>query len=218
MTGKLPPSASVALPLEQGKLFAPSAERNVPAILALLEAVAPAHGRTLEIASGTGQHVTAFAAALPALRWYPTEIAPDRLASIDAYATAAGLPNLYPATILNAACSGWGTSHTPYDLIYLGNLLHLIPRDAAQTVLQEAAQALTPTGRLVIYGPFMRAGVLTSEGDRKFHGELCAADPEIGYKNDDWVRQVLVSSRLTVTEVREMPANNLSFITQPETT
>lgn len=188
------------------------------AILALLEAVAPAHGRALEIASGTGQHVTAFAAALPALRWYPTEIAPDRLASIDAYATAAGLPNLCPATILNAACAGWGANHTPYDLIYLGNLLHLIPQDAAQTVLQEAAQALTPTGRLVIYGPFMRGGVLTSEGDRRFHGELCAADPEIGYKNDDWVRQVLVSSRLTLTEVREMPANNLSFIAQPETT
>lgn len=217
MTGKLPPSASVAAPLDQGKLFAPSAERNLPVILALLKEIAPAQGRVLEIASGTGQHITALAAALPALEWHPSEIAPDRLASIDAYAATADLPNLRPARLLDAARAGWGAAQKPYDLIYLGNLLHLISQDAAQTVLQEAAQALTPTGKLVIYGPFMRGSVLTSEGDRKFHDELCAADPKIGYKNDDWVRQVLVGSRLALTEVREMPANNLSFIAQPET-
>lgn len=217
MSGAFPPSASVAAALEGGKLFAPSAERNLQVIVALLRAVAPASGRALEIASGTGQHIAALAAALPALDWYPTEIAPARLASIDAYAADAGLPNLHPAQLLDAARAGWAADHARCDLVYLGNLLHLIPHEAAATVLQEASQVLSPTGRLVVYGPFMRNGVLTSEGDRKFHGELRAADPTIGYKDDQWVRQVLTAAGMRLPDIRDLPANNLGFVAQPET-
>lgn len=208
----LPPSASVATPLDGAKLFAPSAERNLAVILALLGEVAPAQGRALEIASGTGQHVSSFAKALPALTWQPTEIQPERLASIDAYAAATGAGNLKPAVMLDAAQAGWAAAHDPYDLIYLGNLLHLIPQHAAQTVLTQAASALAPNGTLVLYGPFMRAGLLTTEGDRKFHAELRAADPEIGYKDESWVTEVLTAAALRLSTVREMPANNLSFI------
>jgi hypothetical protein len=53
-------------------LTSAAAERNKEPILSVLESVLPATGRALEIASGTGQHVCFFAAALPGVRWQPT--------------------------------------------------------------------------------------------------------------------------------------------------
>ena len=54
-------------------LTSAAAERNKEPILRVFESVLPSMGRVLEIASGTGQHVCFFAAALPGLRWQPTE-------------------------------------------------------------------------------------------------------------------------------------------------
>jgi len=208
---RLPPSASIAEPLEGAKLHAPSAARNAAAIVDLLRGIAPATGRALEIASGTGQHVLALATALPHLDWHPSEIEPARLASIDAHAADARLPNLRRAQRLDATQEGWARDHAPYDLIHLGNLLHLISDRAAHALLAEAPNALGPAGVFTVYGPFLRAGVLTSEGDARFDAELRAADPAIGYKDDLWITEMLTSAGLLVTQ-REMPANNLVFI------
>ncbi|MEH6645486.1 DUF938 domain-containing protein [Sulfitobacter sp.] len=211
---RLPPNASVATALDGGKLTNPSAQRNAAAIVKMLQQVAPARGHALEIASGTGQHVLALATALPALEWHPSDIAPDRLGSIDAYT--AELPNVLPARMLDATQDGWATEQTPFDLIYLGNLLHLISAPAARIVLTQAARALAPAGTLVVYGPFMRGGTLTSDGDAKFHADLQAADPDIGYKDDAWIKEVLTAGGLVRSMVRDMPANNLSFIARRE--
>lgn len=212
----LPPSASIANATENGKLMAPSALRNTPAIVDLLRSIAPPCGRALEIASGTGQHITALATALPGIEWHPTEIAADRITSINAYAAEAGLANLHPAQMLDAATAGWSAQHTPYDLIYLGNLLHLIPTANAHAVLTQAAMALAPSGTFVIYGPFMRSGILTSEGDAQFDAELRSANPLIGYKDDAWALDVLTQAGLHATSVKDMPANNLAFIARRE--
>lgn len=209
---KLPTTASVANALEGVKLCAPSAARNTAVIVELLAGLAPSRGRALEIASGTGQHIVTLAAALPALDWQPTDIDASRRASIDAYAAEARLPNLRAARHLDAARPGWGAEEDPFDLIHLANLLHLIPQPAAQTVLKEAAAALRPSGQLVVYGPFTRAGTLTSDGDRRFDAQLRAADLDIGYKDDTWVEAVLNAAGLTVIQTRDMPANNLAFI------
>ena len=44
--------------------YSPAAERNRQPILQVLNALLPSTGRALEVASGTGQHVAWFAAAL----------------------------------------------------------------------------------------------------------------------------------------------------------
>ena len=50
---------------------------TLPAIVQMLRDVAPATGRALEIASGTGQHIVQLAAALPGLSWQPSDIDPS---------------------------------------------------------------------------------------------------------------------------------------------
>ncbi|KIC37009.1 DUF938 domain-containing protein [Leisingera sp. ANG-M7] len=209
----VPGAASVAEP-QGGKLFAPSAARNSGAICDLLTEAAPPRGRALEIASGTGQHVIEYAARLPGLMWQPTEVDATRRASIQAYAEEAGLPNIAPPAELDATAPGWGADHAGQDLIVLVNLLHLISESEARTLIQEAAAALAPGGRFVIYGPFMRGGDLISEGDRAFHTAITANDPETGYKDDAEAIGWLQAAGLEMIRSVEMPANNLALVSQ----
>lgn len=207
------PRHSLAHRQEDGRLYAPSAERNAGPIADLLRRHAPAQGNALELASGTGQHAVHFARALPGLVWQPTEIAPERIASIRLWRAEAGLDNLLEPLELNATTPGWARDHGRRDLIVLVNLLHLIPGSAARTLIAEAAAALAPGGRLVLYGPFLRQGQPTSEGDRQFHANLQAEG--MGYHNDETVAGWLHDAGLEVIEIARMPANNLAFVASP---
>lgn len=208
----LPDSAAVATPSEDGRMFAPSAARNVHDIATLVAHHAPAKGRALELASGTGEHVVIFAHRMPGLDWQPSDIDAARRASVDAHAAVANLPNLHPAIALDATAAAWGEKHGGQDLVVLVNLLHLISTDEAKTLIAEASQALAPGGLLVLYGPFLRDGKTTSEGDASFHASLTTQDPAIGYKDDwdviDWIH----ASRMELVQVVEMPANNMAFV------
>ncbi|MCX7560961.1 DUF938 domain-containing protein [Sulfitobacter sp. F26204] len=217
MTQQLPPSASVAFPAEGEKLHAPSAARNVDHIALILQEHAPNNGSALEIASGTGQHIIAFAAVLPNVTWQPTDLDPDRLRSIDSYVHSAGLTNVRPAQRLDASMAGWSAQHRDQDLIVIVNLLHLISETESRRVLQEAAQALNGNGTMVIYGPFKRNGELTSDGDQRFDRELRETDPRIGYKDTQDINNWLVSTGLTPV-VHELPANNLAFVARKPAT
>jgi hypothetical protein len=208
----LPETASVAHPTDGEKLCAPSAERNLQPLCDLLDQVAPQKGKALELASGTGQHIVAFAARYRGLKWQPTEPDPVRRASIDAYASDAGLGNLAPAQPLDACVPGWHAEHADQNLIVVINLLHLISEPDARTLIRESAAALAPSGRLVIYGPFLRAGDLTSAGDAAFHASLIAQDPEIGYKDDFDTLDMALDAGLSVSDVIEMPSNNLAMV------
>lgn len=212
MKAKIPPNASVATAVSNSKLSAPAASRNAQFICELLIKQAPPRGKALELASGTGQHVLAFAMAMPELHWQPTEIAADRLASIDAYSTEAETGNIAKAEMLDATQSGWHSNYPSQDCIVLINLLHLISTRQTETLIREAVAALSPSGKFILYGPFKRGGALTSDGDARFDADLRGADPAIGYKNDDdiasWLR---TAGAREVTRV-EMPANNLAFV------
>lgn len=193
-------------------MYAPSAARNAEAIADLVAHHAPGTGRALEIASGTGEHAVYLARRLPGLVWQPSDIDADRRRSIDAHGAQAGLGNLRRAIALDATAPGWGAAQAGQDLIVLVNLLHLISTPEAQVLIAEAAQALAPGGVIVLYGPFLRDGETTSEGDAAFHASLSAQDPEIGYK-DDWdVIDWLHGQFLELVQVIEMPGNNLAFV------
>ncbi|WP_170406882.1 DUF938 domain-containing protein [Ruegeria arenilitoris] len=208
----LPSNASVATEGQDGRLIAPAATRNAEALCELLSQWTPTTGQALEIASGTGQHVSAFARALPGLNWQPTEVEPGRRASIDAYA--ADLPNVANAVALDATAPGWHEAFAEQNLIVLINLVHLISWPETQVLIAETAQALAPGGRFILYGPFKRSGQLTSDGDQRFHDALVLQDAEIGYKNDEDIVGWMTAQNLTVLKVVEMPANNLAFVAE----
>ncbi|UYV38411.1 class I SAM-dependent methyltransferase [Rhodobacteraceae bacterium D3-12] len=213
----LPDSASVAEPRPDGQLFAPSAERNAAAICDLVADHAPDRGRALEIASGTGQHVVALSRRLPDLTWQPSDVDPVRRRSIDAWVGKAEAANVAPAIELDATAPGWGSTQGDTALVLLVNLLHLVSTGEAKTLISEVAQALSPGGVFVLYGPFLRDGEASSDGDAKFHDSLRRQDTEIGYK-DNWdVIEWLQSQGLELVEVVEMPANNLAFVSRSAT-
>lgn len=194
---------------------APSAERNLAPILDVLPRFAPREGRALELASGTGQHVAAFAAALPGLAWQPSDGNPEALASIRAWVAAAGLPNLAPPILLDAGRPGWDRDHAGQDLIFVSNLLHLISAPEAEAAVTGMVRALAPGGRGVIYGPFRREGRLTSAGDAAFDARLRDQDPAIGYKCVTDIARWAAATGGRVTETVEMPANNLILLLAP---
>lgn len=63
----------------------PAPERNKAPILEVLARVLPASGRVLEIASGSGQHAVHFARHLTGLRFLPSDLSSENLASIQAH-------------------------------------------------------------------------------------------------------------------------------------
>ena len=69
---------------EDPRLFAPSAARNRDPLLQALLPHLPPRGTVLEVASGTGEHVAHFAAALPNLHWQPSD--PDAARRVAAQA------------------------------------------------------------------------------------------------------------------------------------
>ena len=102
---------------------APAVARNRDPILEVLRPLLVEAGLVLEIASGTGQHVAHFAAALPDLAWQPSEADAAFHPSIRAWTQAEGLSNVraplafdvrlpWPVTCADAVlCIGgsWGS-------------------------------------------------------------------------------------------------------------
>lgn len=208
----VPANLNYAEPLEDGRHFAASAERNAIPIAQVIDRHAPDHGVALEIASGTGQHVAQFAALRPKLIWQPTDANPARLPGIDAWIEQSGHKNIRPARELDAARWGWSRNHGGNALVLIVNLLHLVSVSEAQTVLSEAAASLAPGGVLILYGPFLRDQRATSQEDWEFDATLREADPEIGYKDDLTVIRWLNDYGLLVETPVPMPANNLTFV------
>ncbi len=209
MTLRLPDSgADISI---DGRRHAPSALRNQEAILNVLRTEAPVKGKLLEIASGTGQHAAAGAAALPSVIWQPSDANPDNLTSITAWASHDPQPNLRPPVVLDASLPGWAKDWPAQEVVLIINLLHLISPAVAAAILSQSAHALGSGGKLMVYGPFLRNGKTTSDGDAAFDASLRAQDASIGYKDLAWVQRQFEKADLAM-RVIEMPANNLMLI------
>ena len=195
--------------------FSPAAERNKQAILERLQALLPAQGRALEIASGPGQHVVWFAEHMPGWHWQPTENDPALVAAVNARVQIAGLQKqVQPAHALDVTRSPWllVAPEQTFDAIFCANLLHIAPWAACTGLMQGAAQCLAPGGVLITYGPYLEQNVPTGPGNQAFDASLRASDPQWGVRRLDAVAQQAQAVGLHLRERHAMPANNLLLV------
>lgn len=185
---------------------APAAQRNRGPILEVLRRVLPARGTVLEIASGTGQHVSFFAAALPELTWQPSERDPDDFDSIEAWTSAAGLGNVLPPLQLDVTEEPWPVDRV--DAIFNANMIHISPWAACVGLLRGAGRHLRPGGVLVLYGPYRIGGQHTAPSNAAFDLDLRARHPDWGVRDLEAVVELAESNGLHFEERVAMPANN----------
>lgn len=196
--------------------FAPAAARNAEAIAAVLAERLPERGRALEIGSGTGQHVVAFAEAFPGIHWHPSDPSPVSRQSIAAWTEAAKLANVAAPADIDVRRPGW---HTPwpdgFDVLYVANLIHIAPWAATLGLMAGAGALLRPGGLLAIYGCFKRDGVHISESNVAFDASLRREDPSWGVRDVAEVADAAAAEGLALDEIVAMPANNLTLVLRP---
>jgi hypothetical protein len=189
---------------------APAAERNREPILAVLREVLPTSGFVLEVASGTGQHVTHFAAALPALDWQPSDPDPNARASIAAWTAEAGLTNVRAPLDLNVERTPWGVEAA--QAILCINMIHISPWTATQALFDGAGRLLGSGGVLYLYGPYRRHGAHTAPSNAAFDQQLRSRNPAFGVRNMEAVVALGEAQGFECQEPVAMPANNFSLV------
>jgi hypothetical protein len=190
------------------RLHSAAAARNRDAILAVLRRVLPAAGTVLEIASGTGEHAAHFAAALPGLTFQPSDPAPERRASIDAWC--AELPNVLPTIELDTTSRK--LCDIPISAMFCANMIHIAPWEAAEGLFSLAGRMLAGEQKLILYGPYRVNGADTSPGNAAFDADLRARNPLWGIRDLEDVAALAERSGFTAPEIVQMPANNLALV------
>jgi len=192
------------------RLFAPATARNREFILAVLRRHLPATGTVLEIGSGSGEHAVFFAAGLPGLRWQPSEAEAGALASIRGWIAHVGVANVAEPLLFDATAAQWPLAAA--DAVVAINVIHYSPWETTPALLDGVARLLPPGGVLYLYGPYRRDGAHTAPSNEAFDGWLKERDPRFGVRDLEAVVTEAAARGLTLAEVAEMPANNLSVV------
>jgi Protein of unknown function (DUF938) len=210
LTGAPQPWLPGEAPSEDARRHAPATLRNRDAILAVLQSELPTTGTILEIASGSGEHIVHFAAAMPALNWHPSDPDPSALASIAAHAGQTLLANLAPPALIDAAAADWPVTRA--DALLCCNMVHIAPWSAAQGLFAGAGRLLLPGAPLLLYGPFIEADVPTADSNLAFDASLKDRNPEWGLRDVTALDALAQSAGLRRTHRIAMPANNLMLV------
>jgi hypothetical protein len=197
--------------VNDARLVAPATARNREPILTILRRHMPSRGLILEIASGTGEHITHFAEALSTdLTFQPSDPDPGARASIDAWADRLGVSNVLPAIALDASAEHWPIQKA--DAVICINMIHIAPWQAAVGLTRGAANVLPAGGALFVYGPFRRGGQHTSPSNEAFDRTLRMQNQNWGVRDLEKVVEVAQGYGFHPPLIEDMPANNLSLV------
>jgi hypothetical protein len=197
-------------PTASARRSAPAALRNREPIAEVLREWLPASGLVLEIASGTGEHAAYFAQAFPNLEWQPSDVHPDAIGSIAAWRSEVALSNFLDPIILDAASPDWPIDRA--DAVLSINMVHISPWTAALGLIDGAARLLSSDGPLILYGPWIEAGVETAPSNLAFDTDLKCRDPEWGLRRLEDFAAAAAERGLKLEQTRAMPANNMMLL------
>lgn len=213
-------------PSPDPRQYAPATQRNRQPILEVLKQYVSPTGTVLEIASGTGEHACFLASHFPNCGWLPTDVNPIALSSIEAWRHRSSLDNLLPAIFLDVRDLPWSVETVPLPKPLQGtnfsvddvraiasiNMVHISPWEACQGLVTGAGRILPTGGVLYLYGPYKRNGSHTSSSNAAFDQSLRSRNPEWGVRDLEAVITLADAQNLELTQVVNMPANNLSVI------
>ena len=189
---------------------APAALRNRGPIAEVLADWLPSNGLVLEIASGTGEHAIHFAERFSVLEWQPSDVHSDALASIDAWRTAAALPNVRPPLAIDATSPDWPIDRA--DAVLSINMVHISPWAAALGLIDGAARLLAKGAPLILYGPWLAGDMPAVPSNLAFDADLKRRDPQWGLRRVDEFAAAAQERGLGLVETRAMPANNMMLL------
>jgi SAM-dependent methyltransferase len=196
--------------------FSEACERNRGPILAELRDAFRDCREVLEIGSGTGQHAVHFAAALPGLRWQPSERAPQ-LPGLCARIAFEGTANIRAPIELDLARGGWPPGPAPdlhWDAAFSANTLHIVAAPLVERFFVGIGATLAPRERLAVYGPFRYRGQFTTDSNERFDASLKLRDPASGIRDAEWVLALAAAQGFDLVADRPMPANNQLLVWQ----
>ena len=202
--------------LPDARQFAPATQRNQEPILTVLLEVLPPTGTVLEISSGTGEHSVFFAPRLQPRQWLPSDLNAEARASIAAWQTDRPTDNLHPPIALDTREPCWLVEQSlklpSIQAIVNINMIHIAPWSACLGLISGADRILPPGGILYLYGPFKRDGQHTAPSNKAFDDSLKQRNAEWGVRDLEKVVAIAQAHHLSLTQVYEMPANNLSIV------
>jgi hypothetical protein len=188
----------------------PAALRNREPILDVLRGAMPRVGTVLEIASGSGEHVIHFAAALKNLTWQPSDPSAEARASIVAWISAEQPQNILTPLDLDATSETWPIDCA--DAVVAINMVHISPWAATLGLLLRAGNILPSGGPLLLYGPYRRETEALAPSNVAFDADLRARNPEWGIRCLEDVVRAAEEAGFLPDRIVTMPANNLSVL------
>jgi cyclopropane fatty-acyl-phospholipid synthase-like methyltransferase len=186
--------------------FAPHTARNAQPILEVLRTEFAAIASVLEIGSGTGQHATMLASAMPKLVWQPSD-RPQNLAAIRGWLEQAAVPRVLDPIrldVISDACPA-----QTYDAVFSANTAHIMSRMAVAKMFNIVSAVLRVGGSFCLYGPFNCNGKFNSESNAHFDRALRAEGGDMGIRDLDELHAYAVAGGLQHAGLYAMPANNL---------
>ena len=196
------------------RLDYPATSRNQEVILDVLKEALPNSGAVLEVASGSGQHITYFAQQIPQLKWQPSDIEAAARASIDAWRNEMGVTEAVHTPIdLDARVDIWSLGHIKdLNAIMSINMIHISAWEACLGLLKNASRVLPAGGVLYLYGPFKVGGFHIAPSNAEFDLSLQSQNPSWGVRNLDDVAEEALKQNFQLMKTIRMPANNFSVI------
>ena len=196
------------------RLIFPATTRNrVPIAEVLRDYISP-NSLYLEIASGSGEHGVFFQKKFPSIIWQTSDPELVHRKSIISWIKHEGLNSKMPDPLdLDVEMRPWPITKNLRSLIngiVCINMIHISPWTCTKALFEESKRYLNQNNFLMLYGPFLRQKIQTSESNLNFDQSLKLKNTLWGLRKLDEVNKLAIENGFKLDTVIEMPANNLS--------